>query len=117
MEYLVGAPYPKESNVDSYADDLKQFTKSHRTVVLRIAQETLNILADKTDYLGMTFSPQKCKAICFGMSTPDTNLVIKGIPIQCVSYHMLLGIYIDTHLTFNKHIEYKQERIKKGLML
>ncbi len=44
MEFLVAAPYPKKSKVDSNADNLKQFTKAHRMVVLRIAHETLNIL-------------------------------------------------------------------------
>ncbi len=61
----------------------------------------------------MTFSLPKCKAICFYMPTPDTNLVIKGVPLQWVSHHMLLGIYVDTHLTLNRHIEYMQERIQK----
>ncbi len=93
MEYLVAAPYPKESKVDSYADDLKQFTKAHGTVVLRIAQETINILADKADYLGMTFSPQSTKLCVLGWLHWTQTLSLReypfsGLPTTCCLAYM-----------------------------
>ncbi len=82
MSYLVEAKYQQGSKVTSYADDLQNITKGKKKEVLKIAQISLDILVDKTDYVGMAFSPPKCKAMCFGMLPPATMLTIKGRPIE-----------------------------------
>ncbi len=86
--------------MDTYADDLKHFTRASISTMLLKAQSSLDIRVENTDFLGMGFSAPKCKAMCFGMAEPDTQLHTKGVPVQWVDHHLVLGIYTDRGLTF-----------------
>ncbi len=97
------------------ADDLQNITKGKKEEVLKIPQTSLDILVEETEYVGMGFSPPKCKAMCFGMLPSATKLTIRGHPIEWVNHHFVYGIYIDTHLKFDRHVTYLCSRIQKRL--
>ncbi len=115
MSYLVEAKYPQGSKVTSYADDVQNITKEKKKEVLKIAQTSLDIIVVETDYVGMAFSPPKCKSMCFGKLPPTTMLTIRGSPIEWVNHHLVLGIHIDRHLKFDRHSTYLCSQIEKRL--
>ncbi len=115
MAHLVEAKYSQGSKATSYADDLQHITKGKKKEVLKIAQTSLDILVEETGYVGMEFphpNSRQCALECY---LPSTMLTIRGHPNEWVNHHLVLGIYIDTHLKFDKHVTYLCSRIPKRL--
>ena len=100
-----------------YADDTTIICHSHdeNTVVTKI-NLALNAAAKWFYENGLILNISKSSLLTFGTRQrlkhfSYTPVVLNGSPINYVDEFKLLGIYIDKHLTFDKHISYLVKRI------
>jgi len=119
--FVSDCPLP-DSCMASYADDFTIFS-THTEIVT--AAEEANRLTDNmvrwAENKGLAIAPHKSSVTLF---TPDTHqsqhhpqVSIKGVPIPLNRTPKILGITLDTHLTFGPHIRTTISRATTSLKL
>ena len=103
---------PPMTHMFAYADDLVIVSTNHS---IRNCQKSLNSLKTATDTLGLKFSTTKTKAMCFQRNTPDSQLKLRGEPIEWVSEFKYLGVIIDKNLSFDSHMKYTAKKVQSRL--
>ena len=107
-----------------YADDCAVWTQGrHVPALVNEMQKALVSLVEWSDKWGFTFAPAKCTAVMFGryMKRAEARsispLTIKGEPIAYSDSVKFLGVYLDSKLNMNKHVQYVRARAIKRLPL
>ena len=112
MEHILRSNLPKGVVVQSYTDDLVLYTRSTNNN-LQVMQAALKVIGERASQLGLVFSPSKTKAVAFGRrELPTTTLQLHGVSVEWVKEYKYLGVYIDSLLTFNKHVSYTISRVQ-----
>jgi hypothetical protein len=99
--------FTNEYAVYNYADDT---TISHCAVsphdLAKNLENCANIVTDWFEQNMMKANPDKYQAIVFGNKTDaPVNFIVKGNVLNCVENVLLLGINIDSKLSFDEHIK------------
>ena len=92
----------------NYADDyLKMARGIDIHVIMDLLRKDVKILQEWAEYIGVDFSPEKTKLMCFTnkKKVPKPVLLLKGKPIEWVKEYKYLGVTIDDKLTWNSHID------------
>ena len=79
-------------------------TVNHRNP-MRQLQAALDIVTDASSEAGFLFTPVKSKAMWFFGLNPDTNLHLDNLPVEWEDHYNYLGVAIDKHLRFHRHVE------------
>lgn len=91
-----------------YADDIIIVVIGQVKKKLRaLLQKYVNKITKWANDIGFTIAPQKSKIIHICKETKHkrlSNIIIDGIDVPTVKYAKLLGITIDSRLTFNQHV-------------
>ena len=97
-------------NVQAYADDIITWLRGNfrQGIAAPELRSALKIVDDWSRSWRLTFNPQKCSAICF--SGPRVKIqrcfqvgLLSG-PIPTVGVIRYLGLWLDAHLLWHKHI-------------
>ena len=107
--YIHDLPVPKNIYISLFADDLAICTYSYRvsTIVNRL-NKAINKIYKYYNKWKIKLNPMKTEAIIFTKRRPSVtaNIVVNDLIIEwsnCVKY---LGVYLDSKLTFTKHINH-----------
>ena len=99
--------FVQDSTIYNYADDntLSYSDTNINTVVKTLENDSINLIDWFSKNL-MKANPDKFQAIAIGPKTNKHNLSfdLKGNKITCEENVKLLGITVDSHLNFDKHI-------------
>ena len=99
--------FVQDSTIYNYADDntLSYSDTNINTVVKTLENDSINLIDWFSKNL-MKANPDKFQAIAIGPKTNRHNLSfdLKGNKITCEENVKLLGITVDSHLNFDKHI-------------
>ena len=99
--------FVQDSTIYNYADDNTLFYSDTNlnTVVKTLENDSINLIDWFSKNL-MKANPDKFQAIAIGPKTNKHNLSfdLKGNKITCEENVKLLGITVDSHLNFDKHI-------------
>ena len=99
--------FVQDSTIYNYADDntLSYSDTNINTVVKTLENDSINLIDWFSKNL-MKANPDKFQAIAIGPNTNKHNLSfdLKGNKITCEENVKLLGITVDSHLNFDKHI-------------
>ena len=99
--------FVQDSTIYNYADDntLSYSDTNINTVVKTLENDSINLIDWFSKNL-MKANPDKFQAIAIGPKTNKHNLSfdLKGTKITCEENVKLLGITVDSHLNFDKHI-------------
>ena len=108
-------------NVALYADDTVIWAKGRNIFEIqdKLQQDLLNV----TDWLcdnKLSINATKCKSML--ISSPhhpirnlELSVRINDCILECVSSYKYLGVYLDSTLTFNQHIESLTKKVSKRL--
>ena len=96
-------------DIQAYADDILLWVSADRQhTELAILQQALGILESWAEVWQMSFSPEKCIALCMSRlrrTTTPAPLQFCGNTLRRVSSFRYLGITIDAKLTWQPHVE------------
>ena len=106
-------------HVSKFADDVAFWVNNkYPTTCTNKAQEILETLECWGKKWGLSFSPNKTKAVFFTRKKiPDISLTLNNINIEYVPNFKFLGLYYDRNLTWKPHITYLKQRCQKDLNL
>ena len=114
----------KDTKNDLFADDASLHTAhTHIDNVQNILQDSINKTLEWCGKNAMVIHPDKTKCMVITtrqkhqLTHPTLHLKLGSTPIEQVENHKLLGLTIDSHLTWNKHIELLIKRISKNIFL
>ena len=88
-----------------YADDLKLYTVLESKVDCDKLQSKLNEICVWSDTWQLKISYKKCNFMYIGNTDCRVNMLLNDNVLQLVSDVKDLGVTVDAHLTFNKHID------------
>ena len=95
----------KNSEICNFADDNTLFScESSLRVVLNNLELDLNKCLNWFRLNQLAVNPKKFQLMFLGVAEPNISLIINNQIIKCSEHVKLLGVYIDSKLTFNKHI-------------
>ena len=103
-------------NYSLFADDVAIWsTQRDHNKAEKHVQQGLNQIETWCRKWGLTLSAEKSAAIAFNRSRDRTNtrLFIDGKPVQEVKDFKFLGVLLDSHLTFTKHIQEMKAKCAK----
>lgn len=110
IEALTTANFSQHSYLITYADDITIVNTNRHSL-----QNDLHRFHSKCQQLGLKINFNKTKAIAFNSAPPEHPLFIGNNIIDFVPSHQYLGVWLDTHLNFNRHINYLRERLDTRL--
>lgn len=98
---------PEHTNITIYADDICIWTSAmRRDAIQRRLQDALNSAVSYLADRGLRLSPSKTVAMAFtGRSFISYPLHVSGTPLPFVSHCKYLGVIIDKHLSWSRHIK------------
>ena len=114
-ENFVTLPLGAGTKILCYADDIAVITTGSRHVSR--AQTAINAVATKCRELGLKINTDKTKTIHFGSCQPLPPLKLHDTHIDWAESHPYLGIWLDAHLRFNKHIAAIKDRTRARLRI
>lgn len=95
-----------DSNVLLYADDVKLFLSYKWAEDYNLLQRDLNNMVEWCNHNLMSLNLQKCRKISFSRFSPAVvSYHIQGHCLEEVSYINDLGVFLDSKLRYNLHIE------------
>ena len=107
-----------------YADDCAIWIQGrHLPRLVQAMQNALNCLVEWTNIWGFQFTPSKCSAVIFHryMNKKEMinipHLTINGEQLCYDEGFKFLGVYLDSKLNMNQHIQYLRARAMKRLPL
>lgn len=111
------------ANVSMYADDTTLYMSATNVDDLSVAlNKELQLISDWVVNNRMVLNISKTKSIVFGShyrlkSNPKLNLSLRGLGIEQVDETKLLGITLDSHLSWSTHIENITKKMGRGLSM
>ncbi|KAG1699340.1 putative protein in type-1 retrotransposable element R1DM [Nymphon striatum] len=120
VDDLLESHYPISVKVVAYADDILVFAKGDDLTTLIVdVNVSLDTICNWALSQSLTFSYAKCASILFTRRlkyrTPQISL--NGRPLPLVKNFKYLGLIIDDHLTWNKHIIMNTNRVIQFMFL
>lgn len=105
------------SNMLLFADDLKIFRTVRSTDDVNLLQSDLNSLSKWCDQNNLALNAKKCKVMSFNRSHSKilSTYCIYNEPLEKVSNFKDLGVFFDTKLTFDTHINFVKNKSLKQL--
>ena len=114
----------KQTENTLFADDSSLYTSNkHIASINNTLQDSLNKTSEWCNRNSMVIHPDKTKSMIIAprqkqqLHKPTLNLTIGSSNIEQVKEHKLLGVFIDTHLTWNKHIETMIKKLSRNIFL
>merc|ERR1712074_218244 len=114
----------KQTENTLFADDSSLYTSNkHIASINNTLQDSLNKTSEWCNRNSMVIHPDKTKSMIIAprqkqqLHKPTLNLTIGSSHIEQVKEHKLLGVFIDTHLTWNKHIETMIKKLSRHIFL
>ena len=112
-----------KSNMISYADDITLFTNidyTHsRALVANQLNTGLNIISDWCNMWGILLNPNKIHSLivsrAINLQLPLPPLILNGSVIHESKNVKLLGVYIDSKLTFEYHLHHLSNNISQKI--
>ena len=101
-----------------YIHQIKKISSINNTL-----QDSLNKTNDWCNKNSMVIHPDKTKSMIIAprqkqqLHKPTLNLTLGTSNIEQVNEHKLLGVTIDTHLTWNRHIEILMKKLSRNIFL
>ena len=98
--------FAKKSKITNFADDNTPFTcgKSTEEVIQNLLNDA-NLLMKWFDDNGLKLNEGKCKLLILSSRNIDVSIKIGNATIRNTNSEKLLGITIDSKLTFNEHVK------------
>ena len=98
--------FAKKSKITNFADDNTPFTcgKSTEEVIQNLLNDA-NLLMKWFDDNGLKLNEGKCKLLILSRRNIDVSIKIGNATIRNTNSEKLLGITIDSKLTFNEHVK------------
>ncbi|CAK1580717.1 unnamed protein product [Parnassius mnemosyne] len=107
LDELLETQLPKGCHIQAFADDVLLIAHAKDTNELEIiTNQALSEIVQWGEKVKLSFSPEKTQAIAFTAKAKSTNLVMNKNLLSFVKEIKLLGVIVDTKLTFNSHIKY-----------
>ena len=78
---------------------------SHHTTTPCTPQDDLQQLEKWSEEWQLHFNPSKCKVMHLGHQNPNRDYTMGATTLATTTSEKDLGVYVDTELTFEKHIE------------
>ena len=95
------------SEIVLFADDFKIYKTIHNNTDAILLQEDLDAIQVWCSLNGLSFNVNKCNMITFYCRKfNDLQYKLGGYILPRMSIVKDLGVYFDSHLTFNEHITY-----------
>ena len=126
LVYINDLPLHLNTNThnDLFADDASLHT-SHTKIetIQNFLQDSINKASNWCDNNSMIIHPDKTKCILIATrqkeqrTHPTLTLTLGTNLIEQVQHHKMLGLLIDSRLTWNAHIETLVKRISKNIFL
>ena len=107
LDGLLNSSLPDGCYIQAYADDVMLLvTGRNRDSVEQKANEALNIILNWGHEVKLTFSAPKTFGISFSSQTKNLKIEMDGSPVTMTKEIKLLGVIIDSRLTFINHSKY-----------
>ena len=114
----------QQTNTTLFADDSSLYTSNKKiSSINNTLQDSLNKTNDWCNKNSMVIHPDKTKSMIIAprqkqqLHKPTLNLTLGTSNIEQVNEHKLLGVTIDTHLTWNRHIEILMKKLSRNIFL
>ncbi|KAG0730478.1 putative RNA-directed DNA polymerase from transposon BS [Chionoecetes opilio] len=112
---MVSLPLGACTKILGYADDLALITTGPWHA--QSAQTAITAVGNSCVELGLKINTTKTKALHFGSQTPRPPLKLQDTNINWVNSFPYLGIWLDSQLTFKKHVAATKERAKSRIRI
>ena len=107
LDGLLNIALPDGCYIQAYADDVMLLVSSeNKESVESKANEALKRILIWGNTVKLTFSPSKTFGISFTAKTKNSRIEMDGSPVGMASKIKLLGVIIDSRLTFINHSKY-----------
>ena len=114
LDDLLKLPLPDGIHIQAYADDVMLIGCGKS---MAIVQAVLNDALQRIHAWGkdakLDFSPTKTVAVAFTAASQNIILTMDGQPVTVASEIKLLGVIIDSRLSFIKHAKYVISKVTK----
>ena len=94
----------KNSYVKLYADDLRVFRVINNTCDAKLLQNDLDDIYQWANLWQLKINFDKCRCMHFGYSSIHNVYNINNVPIAVSVCERILGVYIDSSLSFSEHV-------------
>ena len=94
----------KNSYVKLYADDLSVFRVINNTCDAKLLQNDLEYIYQWANLWQLKINFDKCRCMHFGYSSIHNVYNINNVPIAVSVCERILGVYIDSSLSFSEHV-------------
>ena len=112
IEPILNLQLPPHVHIFIYADDITIVITGRPSAAL--INSVLRKIQNKIEELGLKANPSKTKAIAIKQyKITEYTIKLGNDPIQWVTQHQVLGIWLDNQLNFNKEIDHLRQ-ITKG---
>ena len=103
--YINDMPTSVLSSIYLFADDAKVYRNISSNDDPPTLQHDLQQLEKWSERWQLRFNSNKCKVMHLGRQNPRQNYTMGGITLATTTSEKDLGVYVDTELTFEKHIK------------
>ena len=103
--YINDMPTSVLSSIYLFADDAKVYRNISSNDDPPTLQHDLQQLEKWSERWQLRFNSNKCKVMHLGRQNPRQNYTMGGTTLATTTSEKDLGVYVDTELTFEKHIE------------
>ena len=103
--YINDMPTSVLSSIYLFADDAKVYRNISSNDDPPTLQHDLQQLGKWSERWQLRFNSNKCKVMHLGRQNPRQNYTMGGTTLATTTSEKDLGVYVDTELTFEKHIE------------
>ena len=113
VERIAKMQLPGNAKLFIFADDITAVCTGRDKVMT--AQEVLRRIELECRRLGLKINPAKTKAMAVKNVGLGGHLTLENQRVEWVKEHMVLGIWLDSMLTFHKQVSYLRERTNARL--
>ena len=114
VEQLVALPFPEDTSLLSYADDLT-LVVTGRGNKYRRTQQALDAISGKCEELGLKISAEKSRAMMVKAANPAWQLHVQGVELTWTKSYQYLDVWVDKRLSIAAHAYYLRERSQARL--
>ena len=103
--YINDMPSSVQSSIYLFADDAKLYRNIASDDDPTALQHDIQQLEKWSEEWQLHFNPSKCKVMHLGRQNPHRDYTMGATTLATTTSEKDLGVYVDTELTFEKHIE------------
>ena len=109
---------PRHVSNTLHADDFAVWcAEEHTTTAVRRIQNTINEVCSWTESWALQLNTTKTVSTLFTLSTAKVSLRLNNQPVPQVETPTLLGVTLDTHLTWKPHLEAVEAKATRKLAI